>query len=61
MFLEPYKISSAIKKLNLKHAVITSVDRDDLSDGGAYHFYKVIIETKIKRTNKAITIAHINE
>jgi lipoic acid synthetase len=44
--LEPFKISSAVKKLNLKHAVITSVDRDDLDDGGANHFYKVIIETK---------------
>ena len=48
--MEPYKISSAIKKLNLKHAVITSVDRDDLNDGGAYHFYKVIIETRKKKS-----------
>ena len=30
---EPFKIASAVKKLNLKHAVITSVDRDDLNDG----------------------------
>jgi len=44
--LEPLKISSAVKKLNLKHAVITSVDRDDLDDGGANHFYEVIVETK---------------
>ena len=44
--LEPFKISSAVKKLNLKHTVITSVDRDDLDDGGANHFYKVIIETR---------------
>ena len=44
--LEPFKISSAIKKLNLKHAVITSVDRDDLDDGGANHFYEVILEIK---------------
>ena len=44
--LEPLKIASAVKKLNLKHAVITSVDRDDLIDGGANHFYEVIIETK---------------
>ncbi len=44
--LEPLKISSAVKKLNLKHAVITSVDRDDLEDGGADHFYNVILETK---------------
>ena len=44
--LEPYKIASAIKKLNLRHAVITSVDRDDLDDGGAKHFHDVIIKTK---------------
>ena len=45
---EPCEIALAIKKFNLKHAVITSVDRDDLTDGGANHFYKVIIETKKK-------------
>ena len=43
---EPFKIASAIKKLNLRHAVITSVDRDDLDDGGAKHFHDVIIETR---------------
>jgi len=51
---EPIKISFAVKKLNLKHAVITSVDRDDLDDGGADHFYKVIIETK--KNNPETTI-----
>ena len=40
--LEPIKISQAVKKLNLKHVVITSVDRDDLDDGGAEHFAKTI-------------------
>jgi lipoic acid synthetase len=52
--LEPLKISSAVKKLNLKHAVITSVDRDDLDDGGANHFYKVVIE--IRKYNPKTTI-----
>jgi len=52
--LEPLKISSAVKKLNLKHAVITSVDRDDLEDGGAVHFYEVIIETR--KNNPETTI-----
>ena len=52
--LEPLKISSAVKKLNLKHAVITSVDRDDLEDGGANHFYEVIVETK--KNNPETTI-----
>ena len=39
---EPYKISQAVKKMNLSHVVITSVDRDDLIDGGADHFVKTI-------------------
>ena len=54
--LEPNKISSAIKKLNLKHAVITSVDRDDLVDGGANHFYDVIIEIRKKNPNTTIEV-----
>ena len=52
--LEPLKISSAVKKLNLKHVVITSVDRDDLDDGGANHFYEVIVETR--KNNPKTTI-----
>ena len=52
--LEPLKISLAVKKLNLKHAVITSVDRDDLDDGGANHFHKVIMETR--KNNPKTTI-----
>ena len=46
--LEPAKIAEAVYKLNLKHVVITSVDRDDLDDGGSNHFYKVIDQTKKK-------------
>jgi len=49
--LEPIKIAKATKELNLKHVVITSVDRDDLEDGGAHHFYNVISETR-KINNK---------
>ena len=52
--LEPSKIALATKELNLKHVVITSVDRDDLEDGGANHFSKVIIETR--KMNKKTTI-----
>jgi len=51
---EPMKIAQATKELNLKHVVITSVDRDDLQDGGANHFYKVIMETR--KINKNTTI-----
>ena len=51
---EPLKIAKATKELNLRHVVITSVDRDDLSDGGANHFSKVITETR--KINKNTTI-----
>jgi len=54
--LEPIKIASAVKKLNLKHVVITSVDRDDLIDGGANHFSDVIIETKKQNPNTTIEV-----
>ena len=53
---EPLKIASAVKKLNLKHAVITSVDRDDLNDGGANHFFNVIIETRKQNPNTTIEV-----
>jgi lipoyl synthase len=43
---EPVKIADSIAKLGLKHAVITSVDRDDLADGGAAHFAHVIRATR---------------
>ena len=52
--LEPAKIALATSELNLKHVVITSVDRDDLIDGGASHFSKVILETR--KVNKSTTI-----
>jgi len=43
---EPKKIALSIQKLNLQYAVITSVTRDDLPDGGASHFRNTIIEIK---------------
>ena len=39
---EPMRIAKAVKDLELEHVVITSVDRDDLFDGGAKHFVDVI-------------------
>ncbi len=54
--LEPNKISNAVKKLNLKHVVITSVDRDDLDDGGANHFYEVIKEIRKDNPNTTIEV-----
>ncbi|MDC3232644.1 lipoyl synthase [Pelagibacteraceae bacterium] len=53
---EPSKISNAVKKLNLKHVVITSVDRDDLEDGGSNHFYKVVTETRKKNPDTSIEV-----
>ena len=51
---EPAKIAESIQLMNLKHAVVTSVDRDDLPDGGAYH-WAATIET-IRKTNPDTTL-----
>ena len=53
---EPIKISNAVNKLKLKHVVITSVDRDDLPDGGSDHFYKVVKSTRKKNPNTSIEV-----
>ena len=39
---EPAHVAEAVERLGLGHAVITSVDRDDLDDGGAFHFNQVV-------------------
>ena len=39
---EPGRVANAVAKMGLKHIVITSVDRDDLADGGAAHFAAVV-------------------
>ena len=43
---EPTRVADAVAKLGLRHVVITSVDRDDLLDGGAAHFAAVIAATR---------------
>ena len=53
---EDIKIANAVKKLNLRHVVITSVDRDDLSDGGSNHFKKVVETTRKKNPNTTIEV-----
>ena len=53
---EPLRVAKAVKDLKLKHVVITSVDRDDLSDGGAFHFYKTIKMIKKFSPNVSIEI-----
>jgi lipoic acid synthetase len=49
---EPEKVADAVARMGLMHAVITSVDRDDLDDGGAEHFARTIraIRTASPRT-----------
>jgi lipoic acid synthetase len=44
---EPYRVAMAVKQLALTHVVITSVDRDDLIDGGAGQFNKTICQIKM--------------
>ncbi|MBS1102044.1 lipoyl synthase [Gluconobacter sp. Dm-62] len=51
---EPRRVGEAVAKLGLRHVVITSVDRDDLEDGGAEHFAQVI--RSIRQTSPDTTI-----
>lgn len=51
---EPAKVAASIRLMGLRHAVITSVDRDDLPDGGAGHWAATIRE--VRRVNPATTI-----
>ena len=46
---EPASVADSVRLMGLKYVVLTSVDRDDLPDGGAYHFAKTV--TAIKRVN----------
>ena len=45
---EPARVANAIEAMALKHAVITSVDRDDLADGGAFIFAETIRQTRAR-------------
>lgn len=53
---EPEKLASAIAELSLNHVVITSVDRDDLDDGGAEHFALCIEKMRASSPNTTIEI-----
>jgi len=53
---EPARIAEAVARLGLRHAVITSVDRDDLPDGGAGHFHDVILAIKKASPGCAVEI-----
>jgi lipoic acid synthetase len=51
---EPHELAAAIAEMKLRYVVVTSVDRDDLRDGGADHFARCIAETR--RLNPGIKI-----
>jgi lipoyl synthase len=53
---EDIKIANTVKKLELRHVVITSVDRDDLDDGGSNHFKKVVETTRKKNPTTTIEV-----
>lgn len=51
---EPERLAEAVQTLGLKHVVITSVDRDDLEDGGASHFARCV--SLIRKTSPGTTV-----
>ncbi|MFT9383027.1 MAG: lipoyl synthase [Acetobacter orientalis] len=53
---EPERVAEAVAKLGLRHVVITSVDRDDLADGGALHFARVIAAIRRNAPDTTIEI-----
>ena len=53
---EPQHVADAVLKLGLDHVVITSVDRDDLEDGGATHFAKTIAAIRAKSPQTSIEV-----
>jgi lipoic acid synthetase len=53
---EPARVADAVAKLGLRHVVITSVDRDDLTDGGAAHFAAVIQAIREAAPNTTVEV-----
>ncbi len=53
---EPANVGKSVAKLGLRHVVITSVDRDDLADGGAQHFADVIEATRVHSPGTTIEV-----
>ncbi|MGE5512228.1 MAG: lipoyl synthase [Bacteroidota bacterium] len=53
---EPQNVAEAVAKLGLEHVVITSVDRDDLADGGAEHFAQVIRALRARTPETTIEV-----
>ncbi len=53
---EPWRVADAVAKLGLAHVVITSVDRDDLDDGGAAHFAEVIAAIRASSPSTTVEV-----
>jgi lipoic acid synthetase len=53
---EPERVADAVAKLGLRHVVVTSVDRDDLPDGGAGHFSAVIRAIRVRTPETVIEV-----
>ncbi len=53
---EPERVAEAVARLGLRHVVITSVDRDDLDDGGAGHFARVIMSIRAATPDTTIEV-----
>jgi lipoyl synthase len=53
---EPANVAAAVRALNLQHVVVTSVDRDDLADGGAAHFAAVIAAIRTSSPSTSIEV-----
>ena len=53
---EPVRLAEAVYRMKLKHVVITSVNRDDLDDGGASQFYKCVSEVRKKSPETTIEL-----
>ena len=53
---EPHRLAEAVSRMNLKHVVITSVNRDDLDDGGALQFFQCVSEVRKKSPETTIEL-----
>jgi lipoic acid synthetase len=53
---EPARVADAVAKLGLRHVVVTSVDRDDLADGGAEHFARTILAIRAAAPGTTIEV-----
>ena len=53
---EPWHVAQAVQKMNVKHAVITAVNRDDMEDGGAIHFASTIQAVRAMNPNTKVEV-----